>query len=108
METSNSVGSLGIKERIGIMLSWHLGDMAGTHRLSQVTNADTLNTDDTVDALCEANRELALAYDATLDAWSQALILIDHSKETEGHLQQVTERTLYLARRLGVSEVISS
>jgi len=46
--------------------------------------------------------ELALAYNATIEGWSHALDLRD--KETEGHTQRVTEMTVKLARRFGLSE----
>lgn len=45
--------------------------------------------------------ELAQAYDATLEGWSRALDLRDH--ETEGHSRRVTEMTLRLAQRMGIS-----
>jgi putative nucleotidyltransferase with HDIG domain len=45
--------------------------------------------------------DLTLAYDATIEGWSQAMDLRD--KETEGHTQRVTELTMLLARRLGLS-----
>lgn len=45
-------------------------------------------------------KELALAYEATLEGWSRALEL--RSKETEGHSQRVTEMTLKLAREVGM------
>lgn len=46
--------------------------------------------------------ELAIAYDATIEGWSRALDLRD--RETEGHTQRVTDITLKLARKLGLSE----
>ncbi len=46
--------------------------------------------------------ELALAYDTTLEGWSRALDLRD--KETEGHTQRVTQKTIGLARVMGMSE----
>lgn len=49
-----------------------------------------------------ANFDLILAYDATIEGWSRAMDMRD--KETEGHTQQVTELTLKLAARMGVSE----
>lgn len=52
--------------------------------------------------LQRANAELILAYDTTLEGWSNALDLRD--KETEGHTQRVTELTLRLARVMGMSE----
>jgi putative nucleotidyltransferase with HDIG domain len=46
--------------------------------------------------------ELAIAYDATIEGWSRALDLRD--RETEGHTQRVTDLTLKLARKMGLSE----
>ncbi|HSQ35061.1 MAG TPA: PAS domain S-box protein, partial [Candidatus Binatia bacterium] len=54
------------------------------------------------ESLQRSNRELTLAYDATIEGWSRALDLRD--KETEGHTQRVTEMTLKLARGFGFSE----
>jgi PAS domain S-box-containing protein/putative nucleotidyltransferase with HDIG domain len=55
-----------------------------------------------VEGLQRSNSELSLAYDTTIEGWSRALDLRD--QETEGHSQRVTEMTLRLARRLGLSE----
>jgi putative nucleotidyltransferase with HDIG domain len=52
--------------------------------------------------LQRSNFELTMAYEATIEGWSRALDLRD--KETEGHTQRVTELTLALARRMGLSE----
>jgi PAS domain S-box-containing protein/putative nucleotidyltransferase with HDIG domain len=52
--------------------------------------------------LQRAHRDLAEAYEATIEGWSRVLDLRD--KETEGHTQRVTEMTTRLARALGVSE----
>jgi len=52
-----------------------------------------------LEALGEANRQLADAYDATLEAWVRALDLRD--QQTEGHSLRVTQVTLRLARALG-------
>jgi HD-GYP domain-containing protein (c-di-GMP phosphodiesterase class II) len=52
--------------------------------------------------LQQSNTDLVLAYDATIEGWSRALDLRD--KETEGHTQRVTQMTLDLARRMGISE----
>ena len=49
-----------------------------------------------------SNKELALAYDTTLEGWGKALELRD--KETQGHTLNVTDLTLQLAREMGVSE----
>lgn len=53
-------------------------------------------------SLQQTNTELMLAYETTLEGWSLALDLRDH--ETEGHTQRVTELTVRLARRMGLSE----
>ncbi len=45
--------------------------------------------------------ELLAAYDATIEGWARALDLRD--KETEGHSRRVTELTLCLAERVGMS-----
>jgi putative nucleotidyltransferase with HDIG domain len=52
--------------------------------------------------LQRSNFELALAYDATIEGWSRALDLRD--RETEGHTQRVTDLTLKLARKMGMSD----
>ena len=54
------------------------------------------------DNLQRSNEDILLAYDATIQGWSQALELRD--KETEGHAQRVTELTLRLAQRLGIPD----
>jgi len=46
----------------------------------------------------DANRELSLAYDRTIEGWAVALDLRD--RETEGHAQRVTSMTLQLAREM--------
>lgn len=45
-------------------------------------------------------RELAQAYDVTLEGWARALELRD--KETEGHSRRVTETTVAVARAMGI------
>ena len=52
------------------------------------------------DDLQRSNTNIVLAYDATIQGWSQALELRD--KETEGHARRVTERTVQLAQLVGV------
>ncbi|MEW5829946.1 MAG: HD-GYP domain-containing protein, partial [Chloroflexota bacterium] len=49
----------------------------------------------------ERTKELAEAYDTTLEGWAKALELRD--KETEGHSRRVTAMTLTLARALGIN-----
>jgi putative nucleotidyltransferase with HDIG domain len=52
--------------------------------------------------LQRTNAELSLAYDRTLEGWSQALDLRD--EETQGHSLRVTEMTVRLARKLGLPD----
>jgi PAS domain S-box-containing protein len=52
------------------------------------------------DNLQRSNMNIVLAYDATIQGWSQALELRD--KETEGHARRVTDRTVLLAQLVGV------
>jgi putative nucleotidyltransferase with HDIG domain len=54
------------------------------------------------DKLQRTNRELAQAYDATIEGWSRALELRDN--ETEGHTQRVAVLTVKLARLFGLSD----
>ena len=49
-----------------------------------------------------SNLELITAYDATIAGWSHAMDLRD--KETEGHTLRVTELTLKLAEKMGISQ----
>lgn len=52
-------------------------------------------------ALRLTHDQLALAFDATLEAWSRALELRKHG--TEGHIRRVTDMTVDLARRLDIA-----
>lgn len=54
------------------------------------------------EGLQESNKELQIAYEATLNGWVHALDMRD--KETEGHTQRVTTLTERLARLMGVGE----
>jgi PAS domain S-box-containing protein len=53
------------------------------------------------EGLQRSNIDLTLAYDTTLEGWSNALELRD--RETKGHSQRVTEMTVRLAREMGMS-----
>jgi response regulator RpfG family c-di-GMP phosphodiesterase len=53
-------------------------------------------------SLRRSKTDLELAYEATIEGWSNALDLRD--KETEGHTQRVTHMTLKLARAMNVKE----
>ena len=52
--------------------------------------------------LQQANLDLTLAYDATIEGWSRAMDLRD--KETEGHTLRVTELAIKLARVMKISD----
>lgn len=54
------------------------------------------------EGLQASNKELQIAYEATLNGWVHALDMRD--KETEGHTQRVTTLTERLARSMGVGE----
>ncbi|HUH97983.1 MAG TPA: PAS domain S-box protein [Anaerolineales bacterium] len=54
------------------------------------------------DNLQRANMELAVAYEATIEGWSQAMDLRD--KETEGHTQRVTGMTIQIAKAMNLGE----
>jgi len=53
------------------------------------------------EGLEKVNIELTMAYDATIEGWSQALELRD--QETQGHSVRVLDLTLRLAAEMGIS-----
>ncbi len=52
--------------------------------------------------LLRTNKELADAYDATIEGWAMALDLRD--KETKNHTKRVAEITVRLARQMGIDD----
>jgi HD-GYP domain-containing protein (c-di-GMP phosphodiesterase class II) len=54
------------------------------------------------EGLERANLELTMAYDATIEGWSQALELRD--QETQGHSSRVLEMTLRMASAIGLPD----
>lgn len=62
--------------------------------------AIAINNAELFEDLRKSNMKLDLAYHATLEGWVHALDLRD--KETEGHTQRVTRRTLRLAKAMGI------
>ncbi len=52
--------------------------------------------------LQRSNMDLTLAYERTIEGWSNALDLRD--RETKGHTQRVTDMTVTLARMMGLPE----
>lgn len=65
--------------------------------------AIAIENDNLLESLQKSNRDLVLAYDATIEGWSRALDLRD--RETEGHTQRVTEMALQLTEKMGMSDV---
>lgn len=63
--------------------------------------AIAINNSQLFEDIQQANLELTLAYDATLEGWSKALELRDH--ETDNHSKRVTDMTLKIAEAAGVS-----
>ena len=72
-----------------------LNSLAGQAALA-IDNAIMFKT------LQRSNVDLTLAYDKTIEGWSNALDLRD--KETEGHTKRVVELTLRLARHMQLPE----
>ncbi|MFN8413668.1 MAG: HD domain-containing phosphohydrolase [Anaerolineales bacterium] len=64
--------------------------------------AVAINNAQLFDDLQESNKELEIAYKATLEGWVRALDLRD--KETEGHTKRVTALTQILSRAMGIKE----
>ncbi len=54
------------------------------------------------DELQRSNLELSLAAEAMIESWARALEL--RGRETDGHIRQVAEETVRLARALGIGE----
>jgi putative nucleotidyltransferase with HDIG domain len=98
MAKGQLLGALEIYHRTPLIMKteWlkFLETLAGQAAIA-IDNA-TLFTD-----LQRSNADLTRAYDTTLEGWSAVLDLRD--KETEGHTRRVTELTLRLAERMGVS-----
>ena len=63
--------------------------------------AIAIENDDLLTSLKRSNEELISAYDRTLEGWAYALELRD--RETIGHSRRVTELTLRLAKKLGIT-----
>jgi PAS domain S-box-containing protein len=85
-----------MKEEVNLLAA--IGEMVGNaiQRMRLHEQTERLLAD-----LQVANRDLSMAYDKTLEGWAKALELRD--KETEGHSRRVTDLTLRLARRMGIS-----
>jgi len=70
-------------------------EMLGGQAAIALDNASLFND------LQRSNIELISAYDATIKGWSRALDIRDH--DTKDHTQRVTEMTLDLAKKIGMS-----
>ncbi|MBL8079275.1 MAG: transporter substrate-binding domain-containing protein [Anaerolineales bacterium] len=55
-----------------------------------------------ISELKQAEQDLVIAYDTTIEGWAKALELKD--KETEGHSRRVTKLTLQVAQAMGIKE----
>ncbi|MEP7358032.1 MAG: HD domain-containing phosphohydrolase [Anaerolineales bacterium] len=82
----------------------HLADQEWVEFLETLAGqaAITINNSALFEDLQRSNADLARAYDATIEGWSRAMDLRD--RETEGHTVRVTNYTLRLAQRMGVSQ----
>jgi PAS domain S-box-containing protein/putative nucleotidyltransferase with HDIG domain len=78
------------------LLSEMVADMAFGIQTMRA-RADRKRTDELLE---RTNRELAQAYDATLEGWSRALEL--REQETANHGKRVVDLTLALAQKLGI------
>ena len=65
--------------------------------------AIAIENNDLLTSLKRSNEELVNAYDRTLEGWAYALELRD--RETVGHSRRVTDLTMRLARRIGITGV---
>jgi PAS domain S-box-containing protein len=65
--------------------------------------AIAIDADQLFENLQSSNTELVMAYDETIEGWSQALDLRD--KETEGHSRRVTEMTVRLAEKFSINQI---
>jgi HD-GYP domain-containing protein (c-di-GMP phosphodiesterase class II) len=79
-------------------------DMEWTNFLNTLAGQAAIAMDNArlFEDLQRSNLELTLAYDATIQGWSQAMELRD--KETQGHTERVTELTMRLARAIGLGD----
>ncbi len=64
--------------------------------------AIAINNAKLLESLQQANQDLTLTYDITLEAWVSLLHLRD--KETEDHTRRVTDMTVRLAQAMGMDE----
>jgi PAS domain S-box-containing protein len=82
----------------------HVPDAEWLHFLETIAGQTAVAVEHAMlfQSMQRSHAELTRAYDTTLEGWARALELRD--KETEGHSQRVTELTVRLARRMGLSE----
>lgn len=74
--------------------------------MSRIESADkailTMNDNEFLDDVQRSNRELTLAYEATIEAWVRALDMRD--RDSASHTLRVTELTLRLARQMDIGD----
>ncbi len=91
------VMELFIREQIAIQEDWQrYAATVATQTAIAVDNSQLFSN------LQQANLELSLAYDITLEGWAGALEMRD--QETEGHSRRVVELTMQLVKAMGVPE----
>jgi len=95
----NVLGVLEIFHRSKIRADSEWFDLQGT--LSGIA-AIAIDNASLFEGMQKASRELDLAYLATLEGWARALELRD--METEGHSRRVVDKTLQLAKAMGLSK----
>ena len=82
--------------------SWHIFQgLINTFRDSDGKIKAAMNAHEITQRV-QSERELTMAYDATLEGWSRALEIRD--KETQGHSKRVTDMTISLATAMGIPD----
>ncbi|MBI3159265.1 MAG: PAS domain S-box protein [Chloroflexi bacterium] len=81
--------------------SWHVFESHFKPLLDRTDEFQVAINSREITERVQKERELALAYDATLEGWSHALELRD--KETDGHSRRVLDLTLKMAHALGIN-----
>lgn len=92
----------GVMEVYACDLMENLGEWVEFAETVANQTATAIDNGRLLDSLQRTNVELGLAYEKTLEGWVKGVDLRD--KDTEGHTQRVTEMTVRLARRFGLSE----
>ena len=73
----------------------------GSQPTAQIVIHDITDYKSTEDQIIKTHMELEMSYTATLNGWSRALELRD--RETQGHSQRVTDKSIEIALHVGIS-----